>query len=64
MRMNETCEGVAYYIHALAMHSGQYMQALMSLGKHMNEGVENHHKDSWILMDHTFRAAPQAILML
>jgi hypothetical protein len=55
VRMNATCEKLAYYIHALAMHGGQYMQALKSLGKHMNEGVENHHKDSWVLMDHTFR---------
>jgi hypothetical protein len=55
VRMNATDERLAYYIHTLAMHGGQYMQVLKSLGKHMNEGVENHHKDSWVLMDLTFR---------
>lgn len=53
--MNATDEHLAYYLHVLAAHGGEYMMALGSLGKYMNEGVENHHKDSWRMMDHTFR---------
>lgn len=55
VRMNATDEKLAYYLHTLAMHGGEYMKALKSLGKHMNEAVEHHHKESWRLMDHTFR---------
>jgi hypothetical protein len=53
--MNATDEKLAYYLHTLAAHGGQYMKALKSLGKHMNEAVEHHHKESWRIMDHTFR---------
>ena len=53
--MNATCENLAYYIHTLAGHGGQYMEFLKSLGKHMNEGVEHHHKQSWAIMDLGFR---------
>ncbi len=31
------------------------MLALGSLGKHMNEAVEHHHKESWIRVGHTFK---------
>jgi len=31
------------------------MIALGSLGKHMNEAVEHHHKESWIRVGHTFK---------
>jgi hypothetical protein len=48
-------EGLSYYLHTLACHGGEYMLALGSLGKYMNEGVENHHKFSWQLLMHTFR---------
>ena len=53
--MNATDEHLAYYLHTLAAHGGDYMKYHKSLGKLMNEAVENNHKTSWRLMDHTFR---------
>jgi len=44
---------MAYYLHALSAHGGQYMRALGSLGRYMNEGVECNHKETWQLYQHT-----------
>jgi hypothetical protein len=46
---------MSYYFHTLAFHGGDYMLHLGSLGKYMNEGLENHHKLMWIFYEHTTR---------
>ena len=48
-----TDEKLSFYLHALAGHGGQYMRALGSLGRYMNEGVECNHKDTWQKYQHT-----------
>ena len=52
-RMTMTDTKLSFYLHALAAHGGQYMRALGSLGRYMNEGVECNHKKTWQLFLHT-----------
>ena len=52
-RMTMTDTKLSFYLHALAAHGGQYMRALGSLGRYMNEGVECNHKETWQLFMHT-----------
>ncbi|KAK3281317.1 hypothetical protein CYMTET_10888 [Cymbomonas tetramitiformis] len=49
-----TDEGLAYYLHTLAAHGGEYM-LLCVLGKCMNEALEAHHLTSWRLVGLTFK---------
>lgn len=59
VRLQFTDEGLSYYLHALALHGGELMEHLGSLGKYMNEGMEHHHKHTWILYDHTGKGGTQ-----
>ena len=52
-RMFNTDEKLSYYLHTLACHGGEFMLALGSLGRYMNEGMEHHHKITWLLYDHS-----------
>jgi hypothetical protein len=52
-RMFNTDEKLSYYLHMLSSHGGEFMLALGSLGRYMNEGMEHHHKITWLLYDHT-----------
>jgi hypothetical protein len=55
--MFNTDEKLSYYLHMLACHGGEFMLALGSLGRYMNEGMEHHHKITWLLVDHTPKGA-------
>ncbi|KAK3250541.1 hypothetical protein CYMTET_40079 [Cymbomonas tetramitiformis] len=49
-----TDEGLAYHMHALAAHGGEYMLYCI-LGRYMNEALEAHHLISWRQVGLTFR---------
>ncbi|KAK3245415.1 hypothetical protein CYMTET_45018 [Cymbomonas tetramitiformis] len=54
LRLNKADEGLAYYLHTLAAHGGEYMLFCV-LGKYMNEALEAHHLISWRLVGLTFK---------
>ncbi|KAK3270087.1 hypothetical protein CYMTET_21501 [Cymbomonas tetramitiformis] len=53
-KMLYTDEGLAWYIHHLAAHGGEYMLR-RPLGKDMNEALEAHHLTSWQMAGHVFQ---------
>jgi hypothetical protein len=53
IRCEWTDEKLSYYLHALWAHGGQFMRALKSLGLYMLEGMENNHKATARLQEHT-----------